>query len=173
MLGVQMHGTEKLMQALDPVRLRRETEQAVKDGGSIIQAQAISNTTLGTPLFRRDRALATSIRQQPFAGGMATEVGTNLPYGPVHEHGMTILPKKGKYLKFWFMKRGEGRLTEAAKALGRGLKKGEHVTGAAYFVQVPFVIIPRRPWLQPAHEKSMPRIMEKFRQAIQRSLSPR
>lgn len=153
-----LQGTAALMAALDPKRLAKELQTGLKRAAMIVTRAAKQNAT-GAVLKRRTGDLGTSVHADVRQG--EAEIGTKLPYGPVHEFGAVIRPiPPNRWLRFQYAARGQT------------VTKGRTAKGQHPWVSVAQVTIPKRPWLEPAFTSNQERILTEFRDALQRSIVP-
>jgi HK97 gp10 family phage protein len=134
----EIKGTRELVAKLKAAQKRIPTkiEQAMWKSVYAIQRDAKLNVTGGNPLHVQSGRLRTSIAADvSTTGGVEGRIGTNVIYGPVHEDGATIRAKAASYMIF-------------------------EIDG--HVVKVPKVVIPRRPWLEPAMDKNRSKISEIF-----------
>jgi len=142
MLTFQIKGTQKLLKALGdvPKQTRRSTERALTKSAHLVERNAKQNLTGGRPLNVRSNTLRSSVRTKVDKTKLEARVGTNVVYGPVHEFGATIRPKRKKWLH-WLGPAGEKIFAKK-------------------------VVVPKRPWLQPAFDQAQARIKKFFKDEI-------
>lgn len=176
--------TKKLKDA--EKKLPQALMRAMEDTLGIIETQAKMNVTTGgvSGLHVRTGHLRRSITHEgPKKQGnrIIGKIGATAPYAPVHEFGATITPKKTKFLAIPL---GPAKTAAgAARAPGprhysntfiRKSKAGKLIIFQKLgkkriiplFVLVKRVVVPKRPWLLPAINKSVPRIMKAIMRRI-------
>ena len=161
-MGFRIEGLENLQQRLRQAggeNLRLELTRALRLSALAVHREASHNVSGGHPLYRQTGTLASSIREEVDSGHLEARIGTNVVYGPVHEYGAVIRPKVAQALRF---------------PVGtRGAKRPDPETWDGPWATVKSVTIPARPWLGPALDSARERIIELFREALQRVLGGR
>lgn len=135
MISVNIHFNKKDVKNI--LDMPKEFKAGILRGvrKAVIYAEGESKKRFNTPgnLHVRSGHLRRSITSGVDKRGNSVMgwIGTNVIYGRIHEEGGTILPKKGKYLRF------------PINGSWRTVKK---------------VVIPERPFLQPAIEENIGQI---------------
>lgn len=162
-------GTDELMRkfkALDETVQGENLALATDAGGMVILNAAREN--IKDQGLVRTRNLSRSLaqeREEVTPTRVTNAIGTNLEYGPIHEFGGTIRPKKGKYLaipvggsNYKDSPRNHPRLR--AKKTGSGRMVLVSPNGEVRYVLVQSVTIPARPYLRPAHDGNQAKAQE-------------
>jgi phage gpG-like protein len=180
MLRLEIEGSEALRRRLRGLEsgLAANTVTALKSSAARVHREASTNLS-GSVLKVVTGHLKGSVTPRVDAARGEAIVGTKLVYGPVHEYGATIRPKRAEYL--WFPVAGRGiRISRAAAKSGKWTRSAKlegggriTLTGEVHWVRARKVTIPPRPWLGTAFAASRAYIIEQFRAAIERTLQGR
>jgi len=118
------------------------------------------------------------------AGGRAK--GADVPYAAIHEYGGTIRPKNGAYLRIplgaALTTAGVDRFATPLRSTGAGLfgvvktERGSLLlqhrpSGVPWYVLVPQVRMPARPFMRPAFDEVVPKIAGRVETALRQALS--
>jgi phage gpG-like protein len=129
------------------------------------QTRAYGRAT--TLLTRRSGRLSGSIvgRVQKRPGYIAVRLsagggGEDVKYAAIHEHGGTITPKKGKYLRFPV---SDDAFTQNNDPKGAGVSRG---AGGSVWASVRSVTIPARPYLKPSIDEIEARMIPEVRRVL-------
>lgn len=141
----------------------------------------INSITAGvTPAPGQKAAWDVNLR----AGGRAK--GADVPYAAIHEYGGVIRPKNGAYLRIPLgaavTAAGVDRFATPLRATGAGLfgvvkSKGGSLllqhrpSGAPWYLLVPEVRMPARPFMRPAFNEVVPQIAGRVETALRQALS--
>ena len=184
MYSLRLEGTDRLRAALDPAKFQKTMVSALTKSAAKVQKHAVQNLKDGSSVARVRGGLMQSVASIVDASRLIARVGTNLVYGPVHEYGATIRPKRGKFLVFP-MPVNEARQNVRGTRLAKGWQKtmkwrrraslgkgmgGVTISGDVVMVFAKKVTIPPRPWLGPALRDESAHIIETFRETLERSL---
>lgn len=154
-------GTDELMRRFNALNehLQGENLALATDAGGMVVLKAARENIKNQGLVRT-RHLSRSLtqeRDEVTPTRASNVVGTNLEYGPIHEFGGTIRPKKGKYLAIPI-----GSLKGSPVGKGLHLRKARGSTlllvdsaGDAQYVLKESVTIPAKPYLRPAHNDNL------------------
>lgn len=145
----------------------------------------------GTPPGVQTGRLRNSIAVKT-SGNLKRQVGTNVPYGAIHEFGGTITAKNGallvpigpkgrqalrdsggnvRSLNLMFIKR-KGRPPLLAQGSSR-LKGPGRGSVTPLFVLQKSVTLPPRPWVMPAFNKARPRLGKTFETYARKRIAER
>lgn len=179
-LVIGTDGFEKLLSKLDelPQTVFKDMGYALLTAVLLVEAVAKDNVHKN---FKGKGTMAASISHKVLKVrglALAGVVGTNLPYGAVHEFGATIEPKNTDWLTIPFTG-VEGRAkdyqdTFFAWSKNNNLilfqRQGKGQDPKPLFVLVKKTEVPARPWLNPALEACRDRVTHIISEALERSL---
>jgi HK97 gp10 family phage protein len=166
-------GTDEIQKKFEAQEQAVQGEQlvtATQAGGMVILNAARENIK-GQGLMRTrtmSRSLTQEVAEQS-KGRVVLEIGTNLEYAPIHEHGGTITPKNGKYLAIPISKSARAAGSPRKFALQLYLRKAASgnlvltsMEGDVHYVLKTSVTIPAQPFLRPAYDDNLGAAQDEF-----------
>lgn len=171
MMKVRLVGDEQVIAALRTLGKDALVEIDAEAGRAANDLLGAIKMKLNGPVLNvRTKALRDSMKV--VRTGAGREVGTNMVYGPPHEYGGVIKPKKAKNLAIPVGDL-EGSPTKHAKhalkfIIAGGVKLLIDAAGKAQYVLKPFVNMPKRPFMAPSLEEREPIIMRRAQEMLQR-----
>jgi phage gpG-like protein len=172
----------KLMAGLDDSRMKQKfkrlddglraeiLKRAVLTGGVVVLTAARQNI-LAQALWKT-RALSRSLHQEgteATATSAQTLIGTNLVYAALHEYGGIVTPKNAKYLAIP-VNGATGSPRDRADLKLIKARSGSLVLvdeSGVQFVLKDSVTIPARPYLRPAMDENVEKILAEIKAVLQ------
>jgi len=169
MMKVRLVGDEQVIHALRTLGKDALAEIDAEAGRAANDLLGAIKMKLNGPVLNvRTKALRDSMKV--IRTGAGREVGTNVVYGPIHEYGGVIKPKKAKNLAIpvgdleGSPTKHSGLYLVVSRASGLFLA---NIAGIQYVLKKS-VHMPKRPFMAPSLEEREPIIMRRAQEMLQR-----